>query len=88
MCNYVKIETGQNFPPVLKILTRTVQMCKMLMLLSVQVASVLFLDNNFALTTRASIEVTRCYSSRPFYMLLAKQRSSKSMCKNKKKTNF
>ena len=24
-CNYVKIETGQNFPPVLKIVTRTVQ---------------------------------------------------------------
>ena len=24
-CNYVKIETGRNFPPVLKIVTRTVQ---------------------------------------------------------------
>ena len=24
-CNYIKIETGQNFPPVLKIVTRTVQ---------------------------------------------------------------
>ena len=25
MCNYVKIETGQNFPPVLKIVTHTAQ---------------------------------------------------------------
>ena len=25
MCNYVKIEAGQNFPPVLKIVTRTAQ---------------------------------------------------------------
>ena len=25
VCNYVKIETGQNFPPVLKIVTRTAQ---------------------------------------------------------------
>ena len=72
MCNYVKIEAGQNFPPVLKIVTRTVQMRKMLMLLSMQVASVLFLDNNFALTTRASIGVTRCYSSRPFLYALGK----------------
>ena len=24
-CNYVKITTGRNFPPVLKIVTRTVQ---------------------------------------------------------------
>ena len=24
-CNYIKIETGRNFPPVLKIVTRTVQ---------------------------------------------------------------
>ena len=24
-CNYVKIETGRNFPPVLKIVTRTAQ---------------------------------------------------------------
>ena len=24
-CNYVKIEAGQNFPPVLKIVTQTVQ---------------------------------------------------------------
>ena len=72
MCNYVKIETGQNFPPVLKIVTHTVQMCKMLMLLSVQVASVLFLDNNFALTTRASIGVTCCYSSHLFLYALGK----------------
>ena len=27
-CNYVKIETGQNFPPVLKIVTRTAQAAK------------------------------------------------------------
>ena len=25
VCNYVKIETGQNFPPVLKIVTQTAQ---------------------------------------------------------------
>ena len=25
VCNYVKIETGRNFPPVLKIVTHTVQ---------------------------------------------------------------
>ena len=25
VCNYVKIETGQNFPPVLKTVTRTAQ---------------------------------------------------------------
>ena len=51
-CNYVKIETGRNFPPVLKIVTRTAQAGKMLMLLSVHVTSVLFLVrfNNFTLT--------------------------------------
>jgi len=27
-CNYVKIETGRNFPPVLKIVTRTAQAAK------------------------------------------------------------
>ena len=52
-CNYVKIETGRKFPPVLKTVTHTVQQYKMLMLLCVHVTSVLFLEqfNNFALTT-------------------------------------
>ena len=51
MCNYmyVKIETGQNFPPVLKIVTPTAQVRK---ILSMHVTSILFLVwlNNFALT--------------------------------------
>ena len=42
-CNYVKIETGWNFPPVLKIVTCTVQLRKMLMLLCMHLTSVLFL---------------------------------------------
>ena len=52
MCNYVKIETGKNFPPVLKIVTRTAQAAyKMLILLCVHVTRVLFLVvGNFALT--------------------------------------
>ena len=68
-CNYIKIETGRNFPPVLKVVTRTVQLVhKMLMLLSVHGTSVLFLVqfNNFALT----MGVTRSYSSRPFLCAL------------------
>ena len=46
---YVKIETGQNFPPVLKIVTPTAQVRK---ILSMHVTSILFLVwlNNFALT--------------------------------------
>ena len=50
--NYVKIETGWNFLAVLKIVTRTTHVAKMLMLLRVPVTSVLFLVrlNNFALT--------------------------------------
>ena len=57
-CNYVNIETGRNFPPLLKIVTHTAQVCKMLMLLCVHMTSVLFLVrfNNFALTM-ASIGV-------------------------------
>ena len=43
VCNYIKIATGWNFPPVLKIVTRTAQLRKMLMLLSVHVTRVLFL---------------------------------------------
>ena len=53
MCKYVKIDTGQNFPPLLKIVTHTLcRLRKMLMLLNVHVTSVLFLVrlNNFALT--------------------------------------
>ena len=48
-CNYVKIETGWNFPPVLKIVTPTAQAMQNV---SVHVTSVLFLVrfNNFALT--------------------------------------
>ena len=44
-CNYmyVKIETGRNFPPVLKIVTHTAQLHKMLMLLCVHMTRVLFL---------------------------------------------
>ena len=52
-CNYVKIATGRNFPPVLKMVTRTVRrLHKMLMSLCVHVTSVLFLvlTGNFALT--------------------------------------
>ena len=51
-CNNVKIKTGRNFPPVLKIVTSTVQLHKMLMLLCVHVTRVLFLvlAGNFALT--------------------------------------
>ena len=40
-CNYVKIATGRNFPPVLKIVTRTAQAA--LMLLCVHMTRVLFL---------------------------------------------
>ena len=67
-CNYVKIETGRNFPPVLQIVTRTEQLRKMLMLLSMHVTSVLFLVrfNDFTLT----IGVIRSYSSCPLLCTL------------------
>ena len=71
MCNYVKIETGQNFPPILIIVTRTAQAA-----LNVNVAmracdqsSILVLAGNFTLTM-ASIGVTCSYSSRPFLCAL------------------
>ena len=71
-CNYVKIEAGQNFPAVLKIVTRILhRLRKMLILLSVHMTSVLFLVwfNNFALTM-SFYGVTRSYSSRPFLCVL------------------
>ena len=55
MCNYIKIEKGWNFQPVLKIVTCTAQrkhrLRKMLMLLSMHMTSVIFLVqfNNFGL---------------------------------------
>ena len=42
-CNYIKIKKGRNFPPILKIVMRTAQLCKMLMLLCVHVTRVLLL---------------------------------------------
>ena len=50
-CNYIKIKTGRNFPPVLKTVTHTAGCIKMLMLLCMHMTSVLFLvlAGNFAL---------------------------------------
>ena len=49
MCNYIKIETGQNFLPVLKKITHTVQVGQMLMLLSVHMTSLVRFNNDFGL---------------------------------------
>ena len=50
VCNYIKIETGRNFPLVLKIVTLC-RLRKMLMLLCMDVTIILFLvlGGNFAL---------------------------------------
>ena len=42
VCNYVKISTGRNFPPLQKVVTRVHGLCKMLILLCVHVPEFYF----------------------------------------------
>ena len=70
MYDYVKIEAGRNFPPVLKIVTHTARLHKMLMLLCVHVTRVLLFsiggkfrpDYGLLLELHALTPVARSYA--------------------------
>ena len=60
MCNYIKITTGRNFLPVLKLVTRMCRLRKMLMFLCVHMTRVLFLMLKASCLT-LEINDIRCY---------------------------